>query len=97
MKPTERPSEVLKAVAERLCLNLVLQTTFSESGNLIIIVHRKHEQGQTETLCSLVHRPDAAYPTQVFSLDYTQRWEIANSEDLRDFLTEYLTKIAPIS
>lgn len=69
---TASPLEILKSAQSDWVkrsdgvLTLILQETESRSGQDMIIVHAKHEpSNRTATLFSIVHRPDAPYPTRI--------------------------------
>ncbi len=72
LSDTQSPKDILKTAQEEWqaasngVLELVLQSTKSESGNSMIIVHAKNvANNRTATLFSIVHQPEKPYPVTI--------------------------------
>jgi len=72
LKDTQSPLEILQEAKKEWeansagALTLVFQSTKSESGNEMIIVHAKHLPSErTATLLSVLHRETSPYPATI--------------------------------
>lgn len=77
-------------------IELILQSSVTESGNPIIIVHAKHvPSNRTTILFSVIHRPNKSYPVTILLDSYkaSSQWTLDTPFEFQEKLSEIFNSV----